>query len=568
MEPALLLVLLFIALVAFVALVLVVKNVLYVCQPNEVLVFSGRKRRTADGREVGYRIIKGGRAFRVPLIETVSRMDLTNMIIEVTVRNAYSKGGIPLVVQGVANIKVPGEEPLIHNALERFLGRSRNEIMRVARETLEGNLRGVLALLTPEQVNEDKEAFAQKLAEEAEHDLNRIGLVLDTLKIQNVSDEVGYLDALGRMRSAEVRRRAQVAEAEAQAEAAEVKWHNHMQAEVAKLEAEIQVARKDNERRIADARSRREALIAEQQAEVQAALAQARAEVQMQEARIEQVKLQLQADVVEPAEARKEEAIAKARAAAARIVEEGRAQAEVLREMATTYRQAGEAGRDILLMQKLVPLFDRVSGTIGDLRVDRMTVLGGGGDGDGSDGGGGSGLARGLVRAAEQVRVATGVDVVKTLQERFGASSERAEARREATTSRGFAGEGDSGRPASAAATKGEAPTSASAPPASAPPQQQKNQSIEMLRRALKDAFGVTDETRVRFVYQLLRADIAAGRIEGGRTPDYYVAWIRRDPARFGLPEPQAQQQAPHFTRADASRARKQQTNVWTWHAD
>ena len=70
-----------------------------------------------------------------------------------------------------------------------------------------------------EQVNQDKEAFAGKLTEEAEHDLNKLGLVLDTLKIQNVSDEVGYLDAMGRQRSAAIRRDALKAEAVAQATA-------------------------------------------------------------------------------------------------------------------------------------------------------------------------------------------------------------------------------------------------------------------------------------------------------------------------------------------------------------
>ena len=133
-----------------------VRNVLYVCPPNEVLVLSGASRsQTSDGRVVHYRIVKGGRAWRVPLFETVDSMDLTNMIIELRVKGAYSKGGIPLTVHGVANIKVPGDEPLIHNALERFLGKSRAEIMDVARETLEGNLRGVLSSLTPEQVNQD-----------------------------------------------------------------------------------------------------------------------------------------------------------------------------------------------------------------------------------------------------------------------------------------------------------------------------------------------------------------------------------------------------------------------------
>jgi flotillin len=403
-----------IAVVALLATALVVKNVLYVCQPNEVLVFSGRKR-VSSGREVSYRIIKGGRALRVPLIEAVDRMDLTNMIIEVTVRNAYSKGGIPLMVQGVANTKIPGEEPLIHNALERHLGKSRDEIMKIARETLEGNLRGVLATLTPEQVNQDKEAFAGKLAEEAEHDLNSIGLVLDTLKIQNVADEVGYLDALGRMRSADIRRNAYVAEAEAQAEAAEVRWDNHMQGEVAKLDAQIAVARKENERRIADARTRRGALIAEQQAEVQAAIAQARGETQMQNARIEQVKLQLMADVVKPAEARMRQDQANAKAAAAKIVEQGKATAEVLKELAVTYRASGDAGRDVLLMQQLVPLLDKVSGTIGKLKVDRLTVIGRGGPG--SDGAGDP-LAAKIVSATEQIRAATGVDVAQMLRDR------------------------------------------------------------------------------------------------------------------------------------------------------
>ncbi|HLT40984.1 MAG TPA: flotillin family protein, partial [Enhygromyxa sp.] len=181
-----------ILIIGFITVLMVIKRVLYVCQPSEVLIFSGRRRVAGSNQVAGYRIIRGGRGIRVPLFETVDKMDLTNMIIEVRVQNAYSKGGIPLTVQGVANIKVPGEEPLLNNCLERFLGKSREEIMKIARETLEGNLRGVLATLTPEQVNKDKEEFASRLAEEAEQDLSAVGLVMDTLKIQNVSDDVGY----------------------------------------------------------------------------------------------------------------------------------------------------------------------------------------------------------------------------------------------------------------------------------------------------------------------------------------------------------------------------------------
>jgi flotillin len=403
-----------IVLVFLVALTLLIKNVFYVCQPNEVLIFSGRQRKTADGKLFGYKIIRGGRAVRIPLFETVDRMDLTNMIIEVQVKNAYSRGGIPLNIQGVANIKVPGEEPLLNNTVERFLGRSRDSIMKTARETLEGNLRGVLATMTPEQVNTDKETFAQRLAAEAEHDLNKLGLVLDTLKIQNVSDEVGYLDAMGRQRAAAIRRDALIAEAVSQAQATEQRWTNTRNSELTTLEAHTQIALKENERRIADAQTRRAALIAHQQAEVEALIAQARAEVGMQDARIEQVRRQLQADILAPADAARRKAEEDAKGHAARIIEQGRATAQVLSQIAATYNKGGAAARDVLLMQKLVPLFHSLAGTIGELKIDRLTILP---RGTGTEG---QPLAARLVDASEQIKAATGIDVPKSLRDALG----------------------------------------------------------------------------------------------------------------------------------------------------
>ncbi len=406
--------------VAFVALLSVVKKVLYVCQPNEVLIFSGRERPGPDGKLYGYRIIRGGRALRFPLFETVDRMDLTNMIIEVQVKNAYSKGGIPLNLQGFANIKVPGEEPLLNNTLERFLGRGRDQIMKTARETLEGNLRGVLSTMTPEQVNTDKETFAQRLAAEAEHDLSKLGLVLDTLKIQNVSDEVGYLDAMGRQRSAAIRRDALIAEAGSTAQAAEFRWTNTRNAELATLESQMQIAAKENERRVADAQSRRGALIAQQQAEVQALIAQATGEVAMQEARIEQVRRQLHADVIQPAEAARRKAEEEAKGAASVVVEQGRATASVLARIAENYNKGGTSSRDVLLMQKLVPLFQRLAGTIGTLKIDRLTIIP---QKAGAEAG--PGLGARLVDASEQVRAVTGVDLTRVLRERLGDDAAR-----------------------------------------------------------------------------------------------------------------------------------------------
>ncbi len=401
-----------VAIFAF-AILAIVRNILYVCEPSEVLVFSGRTRKRSDGIEVGYRFVKGGRAYRVPLIETVDRMDLTNMIIDLQVKGAYSRNGIPLTVHGVANIKVPGEEPLIHNALERLLGKGRAEIMDIGRETLEGNLRGVLAGLTPEQVNQDKEAFAARLTEEAEHDLSHLGLVLDTLKIQNVTDEVGYLDALGRMASADIRKHAVIAEANAKADAAQQKWRNTMEAEVQKLDTQVKVAQAENSRRVAEAKSKRGAVIAEQQAEVVALIAQTQAEIQMQDARLEQVKLRLDADVIQPAEAARQEAVQRAKADAAKIIEQGTATATVLKNLAATYRGSGTSARDVLLMQKLVPMLNRITESMGSVKIDRLTVIGKTGDGS-------SNLAGQLVSTTEQIKAATGIDVPQIIKDRFG----------------------------------------------------------------------------------------------------------------------------------------------------
>ncbi len=351
-----------------------VRNLVYICGPNEVLVFSGSTS-VVGNRRVGYRIVKGGMSIRKPIIERVERIDLTNMTVDVKVSEAYSKGGIPLTIQGVANLKVAGHQPELHNALERFLGKSRKEILQAAKETLEGNLRGVLSQLTPEQVNNDKLAFAEKLLEEAEADLRKLGLVLDVLKIQNVTDEVGYLDSIGRKQSAEIIQRARVAEAETQAQAKIKDAEQRQMARVAEASAEIEIVRATTAKRVTDTQTMRKALVAEEVGRVRALIAKAEAELKVQQARVEQVRLALQADVVAPAQADMERAQADARASAAKIIEDGKATANVLEEMIRTWESGGDDARDIFLMQKLQTVMGRLVDTIGSVKVDRITVL-------------------------------------------------------------------------------------------------------------------------------------------------------------------------------------------------
>ena len=144
-------------------MVMIVSSLIIICPPNRVAVISGRDRVLSDGRTVGYRILKGGRTLRIPIIEKVSWMDLNTIPLEVSVTNAYSRGAIPLNVQGIANVKVSSAEGLLENAAERFLDRPTEQIGQIAKETLEANLRGVLATMSPEEVNEDRLKFSHQL---------------------------------------------------------------------------------------------------------------------------------------------------------------------------------------------------------------------------------------------------------------------------------------------------------------------------------------------------------------------------------------------------------------------
>ena len=400
---AILIVLALTALIVFGALSVILKRLLYVSAPNEALIFSGRTRRVGE-REVGYRVVRGGRALRVPFFELIDSVDLTNIAIDIEVKGAYSKGGIPLNVHGVANIKLPGEEPLLNNAIERFLGRSRQEITGIAKETLEGNLRGVLAQLTPEEVNQDKTRFAQSLLEEAEHDLNRIGLILDTLKIQNITDDVGYLNSIGRIQGAKVRMGAAIAEAKAKADAEVQQATNWCASEIAKVEADLAIAQQETQKRVVDAQTRRAAMIAESEGQVAAQVAQVTAEIERQKARALQVKRKLDADVVQVAEASRRAMEEEARGQAAMLVERGKAEAEALRRVFEAFAVAGEGARDVLALQQVIPMLTQVSGAGRKLVVQKVSVLppaaGSGGD-----------FARSAIAATEQIKAAMGVDL-------------------------------------------------------------------------------------------------------------------------------------------------------------
>ena len=358
------------------AFIILLRQLYYICQPSEVLIFAGLRRRTGSGQTVGYRTVRGGSALRIPVLEEVMRLDLSNMIIDLQVENAYSKGGIPLNVTGVANIKISGDEPGIHNAVERLIGKSQEEIRHIAKETLEGNLRGVMSSLTPEQLNEDKVTFARTLLEEAEDDLQRLGLVLDTLQIQNISDDVRYLDSIGRKQLVELKRDSRIAEAEATSQSAVKQAENQRITDLRRLDKDLAIATANAEKRTTDALTRRAALVAEVEASVGAELARAEAELPVQKARIKQVTEQLQADVVAPAESECQTMMAEAKGEAATIIEQGRSQAEGLRDLVESLKRSGDDAKRLFLLQKLEPLLTMLSDTVQPVEVEEVSLIG------------------------------------------------------------------------------------------------------------------------------------------------------------------------------------------------
>ena len=331
-----------IIILGFLAVLGIIRANLKICQPNEVLIFSGRTRTLSDGSRVGYRVIQGGRGFRIPIIEEVASLSLNTIPIDLTVSNAYSKGGIPLMVRAIANVKISSGEHELNNAVERLLGKDLEEIQTIAKETLEGNLRGVVASLTPEEVNEDRLKFAKELLDEADNDLSVLGLQLDTLKIQSVEDDRGYLDAIGRQSTAQIIATAQVVEAEKREES-----------KLAEAKADMEITRAENGVRILKAQLAAEASAEEAKIEVAARVAEAVAEQELAEQEILLAEKRQQADVIIAAEAERKAKEEVAIGNAARILEDGKAEVTVLAQKLELWQAAGDDAERLFLIQML-----------------------------------------------------------------------------------------------------------------------------------------------------------------------------------------------------------------------
>lgn len=398
-----------------------IKRNLIICEPNEVVIISGRKRKQPDGTYLGYRILRGGRGFKFPIVETVRRLPLNSVPINLKLSKALCAGLIPINIECRAQIKVAGtQEKGLGNAIERFLGKHLEQIAEAARETLSGNLRGVLAAVTPEEANIKRTELAKQVSEQASTQLEEIGIVLDFFQIQDISDDNGYLEAIGRKKNALVLKEARIAEATADAEARIVKAEEERKGRVA--EANSKVAITDAENNLAVHRAELEAKTKEAQDKIAVAGRKARilVEEELEEARVARNRKRYEANVVVPAKAERDAEILKAEGKAAKIVEDGKATAEAIRLMKEQWEDGKT--RDLFLIQLLPELLDQVTRVIADnLHIEKLTVV---------DSGDGSGvpsylknLTSSTVAVLEELKNATGINIPELLQRKDGEST-------------------------------------------------------------------------------------------------------------------------------------------------
>ncbi len=439
----------------FATLMIFVRNYLK-AEPNEALIFTGRKYKAQiigpDGaaRQVvrGWRAVVGGAALRIPVLERVSRMSLELMnLADVKVVEAYSKEGVPVTIEAVANVKISSEEDMLGRAVERFLSSSRDQIQRIIKETLEGQLRDIIGVLTVEELYQKRDMFVSKVLLQAGEELSKIGVIIDIINIQDIRDERGYLEALGIKRTAEVKRDAAIGRAEAERDAVQKSETARREGQVVKAEQERQIAEAEKGRDVAKEQYRGETLGAEKRAEQQGPLAQAQARqevvreqqkvleaeqlarMNVEQARAAAEEQRYRADTVVPAEAQKLADILRAEGEATAVLKRKEAEAkgvelvltaeaEGLREKAEAWNAYGKAAQLNLVLEAFKSVAERGADALGQVKFDKVIAVdGGGGDGDSSVSRLMTAAPGALVKFIEQLKGMTGIDLEKYVKD-------------------------------------------------------------------------------------------------------------------------------------------------------
>lgn len=343
------------AVIVFFALVILVMALQYrKVGPNEALIIAGGRKHSItlpDGtkQKVGYRYRLGGGVFVWPGMEKVYVLPMD--IIPVTIRTpeVLTHGGVPIMAEASAQVKVDSSDETIHRAAEQFLGIGRDGIRDVAINVLEGKVREVIGGMSVEEIYRGRQEFSSRVIKAVQGDFAKMGLAMLSFALKDISDTQGYIDSLSKPQIAAAKRDAAIAQAETEKESI-------IKSSVARKEAEV--ARLQSEALIAKAQWENEAKKAESQVLVNAKKAQAdfsyelernriSQDLKREEAKVKQVEKEeaikieqleiarkereLEATVIKPADARKYQIKSEAEAEEFRIAAEAKGKAEALK---------------------------------------------------------------------------------------------------------------------------------------------------------------------------------------------------------------------------------------------
>jgi flotillin len=367
--------------------------------PNEVLIISGRRGKTREGEAIGYRIVRGGGTYVRPFREKVQRLSLELMQFDVRTGETYSEHGVPVQVDGVCMVKVDPTDAGIQLAAEQFLSRGRDDIVRTAQQAIEGHLRSAVGSHSIEDVYRERARLVAATKEQASPDLNAMGLEIVSLTIRQIADKQGYLEALGRPRTAQVKRDAVRGEAEAEREARAARYTADTQIEESRRDYELQKSSFMQEGQRAQAEADLaydlQRAVTQQQVraqELQVEIVERQKAIELMEAEVQRRVNELEAEVIEPAksEARKIEALAEARKEELAAQGAGEADAVRLRGTAEAEAMLAKAGawgqyNEAAIADRLLAILPELAAAVSEplSKTEKIVMLGGNGNGDG-----------------------------------------------------------------------------------------------------------------------------------------------------------------------------------------
>ena len=286
--------------VALVVLFVLFRAMWRVAEPNEALIISGFHQDAVEGvaESLGFKIVTGKGSLVMPGIQRVRYLSLDANETELDI-TCVTTQGIPVSVKAVVIYKVGDDYASISNAARRFLDKTQDELEQKIKNVFEGHLRSIVGGLTVEQMIREREALTEATRRHSGEEMQKLGLVIDSLQIKEIDDTTGYIKNLAAPHAAVVQKQARIAQAQADREATEQEQQAEALKAAARRETEIKKAGYQAEVDRAQREAAQAGPLAEQIA-TQKVVVEKTKVAQLEADRTEQ---QLQAEVRKPADA-------------------------------------------------------------------------------------------------------------------------------------------------------------------------------------------------------------------------------------------------------------------------